>query len=46
MTATIVVGRYRLLPESTAVMSRAAKATKTFRSITPATLYIYDTILG
>jgi hypothetical protein len=43
--AATVLGGYRHLPKPTEVLSRAAKAAKALRSITPARLYLYDTIL-
>jgi hypothetical protein len=46
LPATVVVGGYRRLPKPTEVLSRAAKAAKALRSMMPAKLYLYDTLLG
>jgi hypothetical protein len=45
MTATVVIGSYRPLPEPPKVVSRAANAAKTLKLRTPAKLYIYETLL-
>jgi hypothetical protein len=43
--ATAMVCRYWALPYSLEIISRAAKASKEWRSRTSAKLYIYDTLL-
>jgi hypothetical protein len=45
MTATVVMGSYRPLPEPPKFVSRAAKVAKTLKLRTPAKLYIYETLL-
>jgi hypothetical protein len=45
MTATVVMGSYRPLPEPPKFASCAAKAAKTLKLRTPAKLYIYETLL-
>jgi hypothetical protein len=46
MTATVVMGSYRPLPEPPMFVSRAAKVAKTLKLRTPAKLYIYETLLS
>jgi hypothetical protein len=45
MTATVVMGSYRPLPEPPTFVSRAAKVAKTLKLRTPAKLYIDETLL-
>jgi hypothetical protein len=45
MTATVVMGSYRPLPEPPTFVSRAAEVAKTLKLRTPAKLYIYETLL-
>ena len=45
MTATVVIGSYRPLPEPPKFVSRAAKVAKTLKLRTPAKLYIYESLL-
>jgi hypothetical protein len=45
MTATVVMGSYRPLPEPPKFVSRAAKAAKTLKLRTTAKLYKYETLL-
>jgi hypothetical protein len=45
MTATVVMGSYRPLPEPPMFVSRAAKVAKTLKLRTLAKLYVYETLL-
>jgi hypothetical protein len=45
MTATVVMGSYRPLPEPPTFVSRAANVAKTLKLRTSAKLYIYETLL-
>lgn len=45
MSATVMMGSYRPLPEPPKVVSRAAKVATTLKARTPARLYAYETHL-